>query len=317
MGGYRYSFQGQERDSENGFINYKYRMYDPRIGRFFAIDPLTTDYPWNSPYAFSENRVIDGIELEGLEVVLVNQKDDAGIYQAGIGNKDKSAIHIFTHGATTGFVGVNGAWVSNVYGFNTVLKKSDMWQTSSQASDFVVVLHSCRTGRPENKNRNGNQPIAQQLSKATGGTIIAPDERDYFTSSGTEIGPYVTTGTDKYADYKAGKSAADQKRTDTHGNWMVYTEGVLTAVYDGAWDPVGNPGWWDKFRYQKDLSFSVKGSSLNLRTGAGTSFNIIGDPLAKGSKLNPTGNVDNGWMEVNTGDGRTGWVSSDYTTPEY
>lgn len=48
-------------------MNYTYRMHDPRIGRFFAIDPLAPDYPWNSPYAFSENVVIDHIELEGLE----------------------------------------------------------------------------------------------------------------------------------------------------------------------------------------------------------------------------------------------------------
>lgn len=46
-------------------------MHDPRIGRFFAIDPLFRKYPHNSVYAFSENRVIDGIELEGLEVELV------------------------------------------------------------------------------------------------------------------------------------------------------------------------------------------------------------------------------------------------------
>jgi len=38
-----------------------------RLGRFFAVDPLSSEYPWNSPYAFSENRVLDGIELEGLE----------------------------------------------------------------------------------------------------------------------------------------------------------------------------------------------------------------------------------------------------------
>ena len=31
------------------------------------MDPLFRDYPHNSPYAFSENRVIDAIELEGLE----------------------------------------------------------------------------------------------------------------------------------------------------------------------------------------------------------------------------------------------------------
>lgn len=46
-------------------------MHDTRIGRFFAIDPLASKYPHNSPYAFSENRVLDGIELEGLEVFLI------------------------------------------------------------------------------------------------------------------------------------------------------------------------------------------------------------------------------------------------------
>ena len=68
---YRYGFQGQEKDDEikgaGNSINYKYRMHDPRLGRFLSIDPLAPDYPHNSPYAFSENRVIDGVELEGLE----------------------------------------------------------------------------------------------------------------------------------------------------------------------------------------------------------------------------------------------------------
>ncbi len=68
---YRFGFQGQEKDDEikgNGnSLNYKFRIHDPRIGRFLSIDPLEKDYPWNSPYAFSENRVIDGVELEGLE----------------------------------------------------------------------------------------------------------------------------------------------------------------------------------------------------------------------------------------------------------
>ena len=42
-------------------------MHDPRVGRFFAVDPLTKKYPFYSPYAFSGNRVIDARELEGLE----------------------------------------------------------------------------------------------------------------------------------------------------------------------------------------------------------------------------------------------------------
>jgi RHS repeat-associated protein len=72
-GSYRYGFQGQEKDDEikgdGNSINYKYRVHDPRLGRFLSVDPLAPDYPWNSPYAFSENRVIDGVELEGLEYV--------------------------------------------------------------------------------------------------------------------------------------------------------------------------------------------------------------------------------------------------------
>lgn len=68
---YRYGFQGQEKDDEikgeGNSINFIFRMHDPRVGRFFATDPLSAKYPYNSPYAFSENRVMDMIELEGLE----------------------------------------------------------------------------------------------------------------------------------------------------------------------------------------------------------------------------------------------------------
>jgi len=73
---YRYGFQGQERDDEikgsGNSYNYTYRMHDPRLGRFLSLDPLSRDFPWNSPYAFSENRVIDAIELEGAEAFLIH-----------------------------------------------------------------------------------------------------------------------------------------------------------------------------------------------------------------------------------------------------
>jgi len=68
---YRYGFQGQEMDNEfkgkGNSVNYKYRMHDPRLGRFFAVDPLTSKYPHYTPYSFSGNKVIHMIELEGLE----------------------------------------------------------------------------------------------------------------------------------------------------------------------------------------------------------------------------------------------------------
>jgi RHS repeat-associated protein len=68
---YRYGFQGQEKDDEikgeGNSVNFTFRMYDPRVGSFFAVDPLSGKYLYYSPYSFSGNRVIDATELEGLE----------------------------------------------------------------------------------------------------------------------------------------------------------------------------------------------------------------------------------------------------------
>jgi RHS repeat-associated protein len=70
----KYKFQGQEAQDELGlgWYQFKYRMHDPAIGRFGGVDPLAEKFMYNSPYAFSENRLIDGVELEGLEYAPVN-----------------------------------------------------------------------------------------------------------------------------------------------------------------------------------------------------------------------------------------------------
>ena len=92
---YRYGFQGQEKDDElkgdNNSLNYEYRMHDPRIGRFFAVDPLANKYPHNSSYAFSENRVIDGIDMEGLEFYPKGKS----LVTAGVGcNGPRMVLHV-------------------------------------------------------------------------------------------------------------------------------------------------------------------------------------------------------------------------------
>jgi RHS repeat-associated protein len=70
-GGYRFGFQNQEKDDEikgeGNSVNYLFRMHDPRLGRFFAVDPLSQKYLFNSPYCFSGNKLIAWAELEGLE----------------------------------------------------------------------------------------------------------------------------------------------------------------------------------------------------------------------------------------------------------
>jgi hypothetical protein len=42
-------------------------MEDPRLGRFFSVDPLFRDFPNNGNYNFCENKVMSNIEFEGKE----------------------------------------------------------------------------------------------------------------------------------------------------------------------------------------------------------------------------------------------------------
>jgi RHS repeat-associated protein len=80
---YRYGFNGQEKDDEiagsGNSLSFKFRVYNPRLGKFLSVDPLSHVYPWNSPYAFAENDVIRAIDLEGLEKYIhIFIKDDGG-----------------------------------------------------------------------------------------------------------------------------------------------------------------------------------------------------------------------------------------------
>ena len=62
---------GKENDKDFGTAgltqDYGFRLYNPAIAKFLSVDPLSDDYPWNSPYSFAENDVIRCIDLDGLE----------------------------------------------------------------------------------------------------------------------------------------------------------------------------------------------------------------------------------------------------------
>ncbi|MES1226565.1 MAG: RHS repeat-associated core domain-containing protein, partial [Bacteroidota bacterium] len=69
---YRFGFNGKEMDEDTkGYegkqLDYGMRIYDPRVGRFLSIDPLTKKYPELTPYQFASNSPIGGIDLDGME----------------------------------------------------------------------------------------------------------------------------------------------------------------------------------------------------------------------------------------------------------
>ncbi len=69
---YRYGFNGKEKDESGEFGNlthydYGFRIYNPGIGKFLSVDPLSPDYPELTPYQFASNTPIAGVDLDGLE----------------------------------------------------------------------------------------------------------------------------------------------------------------------------------------------------------------------------------------------------------
>jgi RHS repeat-associated protein len=68
---YRYGFNGKENDNEvkgeGNQQDYGMRIYDPRLGKFLSVDPLTVSYPWYTPYQFAGNNPIKFIDVDGME----------------------------------------------------------------------------------------------------------------------------------------------------------------------------------------------------------------------------------------------------------
>jgi RHS repeat-associated protein len=149
---YRYGFQGQEIDNEvkgkNNSVNYKYRMHDPRVGRFFARDPLAKNYPFISPYSFSGNKVTAWVELEGLEPAWI-------LSWYSLTSAD---IDIITSGMTTG----NALLIKSVAG--KVKEMHDNYISGiNQATEFTPDEIKILTGGDRemaNMGTDGYRPVS-------------------------------------------------------------------------------------------------------------------------------------------------------------
>lgn len=65
--GYRFGFNGKENDGETSTQDYGFRIYNPALGKFLSVDPLTYEYPFYTPYQFAGNTPIRATDLDGLE----------------------------------------------------------------------------------------------------------------------------------------------------------------------------------------------------------------------------------------------------------
>jgi hypothetical protein len=65
--------------------DYGFRIYDQRVGRFLSVDPLSSSYPWYTPYQFAGNKPIQFVDLDGLEELDAVTKTYKGVGFIGTG----------------------------------------------------------------------------------------------------------------------------------------------------------------------------------------------------------------------------------------
>jgi hypothetical protein len=83
---------------EGNSLSFKYRVEDPRLGRFLSVDPLTKTYPWYSPYQFAGNTPIQAIDVEGAEPksVVAEKYKSTSIYTIDPSGDDPSGTEPIT-----------------------------------------------------------------------------------------------------------------------------------------------------------------------------------------------------------------------------
>jgi RHS repeat-associated protein len=146
----KYRFAGQLYDDDLDWDTYQFRFrtQDPQLGRFSQVDPLASKYVYNTPYAYAENRPIDGIDLEGKEfwrmvgAFASGNVSEAGNAVAGmyLGVQDdaQQAMQASTRLATGTSDQTNGRAPSEVQSIiNTANKANDIAASAKPAVDVM------------------------------------------------------------------------------------------------------------------------------------------------------------------------------------
>jgi RHS repeat-associated protein len=170
---YRYGFNGKENDNEvkgaGNQIDYGMRVYDPRIGKFLSVDPLTKKYPYLTPYQFASNTPVQAIDLDGKEKLeaffLLDDKNNGKVL-----NQNATAVQIIydfkerTISAMYGTVG--GTAIRFEYGMDS--KKLSPVQGKLSQDDIVQKYGQVGTAIPA-KRLLDKANEAYKVIKAFGG----------------------------------------------------------------------------------------------------------------------------------------------------
>lgn len=259
------TYQGQEFTEDLGLNvhEWRYRISDPAIGRFWQIDPLAENYTYNSTYAFQENKLGMGIELEGLENINWDELSDEGI-QAGLGSGiDDGTAQKNSYGASTdsGVVGSIFSAISD--GISYIDNK-----ISGAITNGIVAV----TGTAESNNTLSDSQFNDAVS--------AGDENAFFTGLEQESATILNTLPEIAGDAGA----------------MAIEGGIMELIGAGFNTKSTGPGLGNQFK-NKSINQVNKAMNKHVKSGkleAKYTDPVSGSKAYKNTKSGYSYNVDTG-----------------------
>jgi hypothetical protein len=196
---YRFSYNGGEAINEvygkDNYVDLVERGVDTRLGRLnWSIDPLSKEYPWQSPYAYYANSPIWQIDYLGMgkesthtdkdgNVVAVYNDEDNGVYKhddLSKWNPNNSSLSKFGQGVTK--MGETEHWDEFVSPETGKTLTNYKMQFGKSFDPLVAQMHE----------KAKNMDLKEIASKSAGGQLF-DIKKDYVGVGALLNGKYATS----------------------------------------------------------------------------------------------------------------------------
>ncbi|WP_407728261.1 SH3 domain-containing protein [Priestia megaterium] len=207
------------------------------------------------------------------------------------GNQGKAYAAIVTYKVTASKLNVRSGAGTN-YGIIGSVVKDQMLSVVSKSGSWYKINYNGRTGY-----------VSSDYVQASG-TTTPPAESTTYTVTASTLNVRSGAGT-SYASIGSVTKGQKLSVVSKSGSWYKINyngrTGYVSSDYVQASGTTTPPA--------ESTTYTVTASTLNVRSGAGTSYASIGS-VTKGQKLSVV-SKSGSWYKINY-NGRTGYVSSDY-----
>ena len=171
-------------DADLNWYDYGFRSYDPQIGRFPQLDPLTDDYPELTPYQYGSNDPIANIDVDGLEGTSV-VGDFAYSYNAAA-----SAFGFIAPKAATLVKAGTSALNKAILGANVILKTTNIILSLPKLNPIRKGLDGVQVNYYDSKNKGTGRGKKPSEGWRNGGGNALTSEEGGINSEGNVKTPY-------------------------------------------------------------------------------------------------------------------------------